>query len=643
MPYMQVGNCIHKQNSDGSAGETVPGGCHDTPEEAKKHMQALYANVNNSSVVEMSLRITKAAYNKSDRTPMKWAAIDSDVDEDLYQEKMSLELYKDFVSRIENKTPIPEPFAEVICEQDWCGGTPYLSIAHYKAGTGKLNVPGDVESVFIDGTRLKSKGTLHDSPLGRKVFDALREDLYMEKSGNQEHLPVRISIGFLDLEHKHQGQGTEFTFVRKNVGEICPLCAQGIGGKIYTKGQLVHLAMTRVPVNPRTQMSVERSMDEITSKRKDAESIVGELAETLEEKSIASGMLVVRAEDGSMPVPDENYLDLCDECYDPNTDSFDQACVSQIMSKFVGDTEKYVQTVKSMSIDEVIGKAKKRKDVSSADKKRAEKKYGDVTYADETNKKYPIDTEEHVRAALSYWGMPKNRDKYSPEDQKKIGGRIHAAAKKFGITVTDKKSVVEDAMTDEIKEVKEESVLGIPEKPFEYAGISGDGKNNLPNPVKAKQDEEAGEGDKAGDEEKEMEKSFAALRAAVVKAKTQGLTPEQYTAEINKAFADLGTSVENAFKPKSNVSGLDAQTLAEIVRSAVQAEIQPLRLEVATLKAQVGKGATVSAEQVVKSKALTLNGYPRPEDMIQRALPEQPQRKLSQIEQIALKSTGAIR
>ena len=74
-----------------------------------------------------------------------------------------------------------------------------------------------------------------------------------------------------------------------------------------------------------------------------------------------------------------------------------------------------------------------RKDISSADENRAQKKYGNVKFADEVNKKYPIDTEEHVRAALSYWGMPKNRAKYSPKDQKKITDNIRAAAKRFGI------------------------------------------------------------------------------------------------------------------------------------------------------------------------------------------------------------------
>jgi hypothetical protein len=75
-----------------------------------------------------------------------------------------------------------------------------------------------------------------------------------------------------------------------------------------------------------------------------------------------------------------------------------------------------------------------REDVSP---KEGKSKYGDVKFADEKNKKYPLDTEAHVRAALSYWGMPKNRAKYSAEDQKTIGGKIRAAAKRLGIGVSD--------------------------------------------------------------------------------------------------------------------------------------------------------------------------------------------------------------
>ena len=287
MPYKLDGNCVVKES-----GESIPGGCHKTHDEAVSHLRALEANVKDSALVEFSMRISKASYRTNDAHPMRWTAIDSDVDWDLYGEKMSPELYRDFVQRIESKSEVPDAFKEYICEDDWCGGTPYLSIAHYKSGSGMKNVPGLVESVYVDGTRLKSKGTLYENELGMAVWESLRQDQYIKKS-DPNHNPVRISIGFLDLEHKHVGSaGPEFTFTRSHAGEICPLCAQGVGGKIYMRGQLVHLALTRVPVNPRTEMLAERSM-EINTRKDDARSIIGEHADSLEEKSIPAGVLVL--------------------------------------------------------------------------------------------------------------------------------------------------------------------------------------------------------------------------------------------------------------------------------------------------------------------------------------------------------------
>lgn len=59
--------------------------------------------------------------------------------------------------------------------------------------------------------------------------------------------------------------------------------------------------------------------------------------------------------------------------------------------------------------------------------------YADPGYQPDKLKRYPLDTPEHVRAAASYFGMPKNRDKYTPAQQKDIQARIDAAKKKHGI------------------------------------------------------------------------------------------------------------------------------------------------------------------------------------------------------------------
>lgn len=66
-----------------------------------------------------------------------------------------------------------------------------------------------------------------------------------------------------------------------------------------------------------------------------------------------------------------------------------------------------------------------------------EHKYGDVEFADQTNKKYPIDTPEHVRAAWSYINHKDNAAKYDSDEVSVIKNRIKKAAKKHDITIDD--------------------------------------------------------------------------------------------------------------------------------------------------------------------------------------------------------------
>jgi phage head maturation protease len=84
------------------------------------------------------------------------------------------------------------------------------------------------------------------------------------------------------------------------------------------------------------------------------------------------------------------------------------------------------------------------------------KPYGeDVKYADPGYKKdgvarYPIDTEAHARAALSYFSMPKNHMGYTEEQIAEIMGRIRAACRKFGIELADAQR--SDLLVGEIEE-----------------------------------------------------------------------------------------------------------------------------------------------------------------------------------------------
>jgi hypothetical protein len=71
--------------------------------------------------------------------------------------------------------------------------------------------------------------------------------------------------------------------------------------------------------------------------------------------------------------------------------------------------------------------------------KEGEEKYGDVKFADPTNKKYPIDTEEHIRAAWSYINHKDNVAKYEKGEASQIKSRIKRAAKSKGVEISEDK------------------------------------------------------------------------------------------------------------------------------------------------------------------------------------------------------------
>ncbi len=76
----------------------------------------------------------------------------------------------------------------------------------------------------------------------------------------------------------------------------------------------------------------------------------------------------------------------------------------------------------------------KREDVSP---KEGLHEYGNVEFADTTNKKYPIDSPEHVRAAWSYINHKDNAAKYDRDDVTQIKNRIKIAAKKHGVEINE--------------------------------------------------------------------------------------------------------------------------------------------------------------------------------------------------------------
>lgn len=79
-------------------------------------------------------------------------------------------------------------------------------------------------------------------------------------------------------------------------------------------------------------------------------------------------------------------------------------------------------------------KIDRREDVNPNE---GERKYGDVEFADPVNKKYPIDSPEHVRAAWSYIHQQDNAAKYDRDEVRLIEERIKRAAKKHGVEIAE--------------------------------------------------------------------------------------------------------------------------------------------------------------------------------------------------------------
>jgi hypothetical protein len=76
----------------------------------------------------------------------------------------------------------------------------------------------------------------------------------------------------------------------------------------------------------------------------------------------------------------------------------------------------------------------RREDVNP---KEGEHEYGDVKFADPTNKKYPVDSPKHVRAAWSYINHKDNAGKYDRDEVTQIKNRIKRAAKDQGVEIND--------------------------------------------------------------------------------------------------------------------------------------------------------------------------------------------------------------
>lgn len=92
----------------------------------------------------------------------------------------------------------------------------------------------------------------------------------------------------------------------------------------------------------------------------------------------------------------------------------------------------------------------------------------DEDFLDPVNYRYPCPDAEQTRAAASYWGMPRNRAQYTPEEQAVINRRLEAMKKKFKIgqfTKEDKMNVKEWLKSFFSKVIEDMPEDGLPEIP----------------------------------------------------------------------------------------------------------------------------------------------------------------------------------
>ena len=231
----------------------------------------------------ITLVITKASL-QPDGT-IRWQAVASDTTTDNYGERTSLTLFRNWIERAEKGIGVawlPAPHR------------PFLGVSHYPSLDG-FGEAGVTLRMFVDGDRFKADGHFLDTPIGQALYQAVRGELDLIKRGEAVAEPIRISAAWWDLQHSHGS----FTFTRKSLHDVCPMCAAGVGDKQYLDGQLDHLASTRVPVNPRTALELEEKSMSKKTRRSDAASIVGE--ELAGELEVRTRQLVGKSEADEEP------------------------------------------------------------------------------------------------------------------------------------------------------------------------------------------------------------------------------------------------------------------------------------------------------------------------------------------------------
>jgi hypothetical protein len=467
----------------------------------------------------------------------RWYATTSGVKKDLYGERMSVELFDDFIARIDSGEEAPPPFTS----NQWNGGNPYLGIAHYLDLDGD-GIVGDTEKVWRDGDVLKAKGTFKDSPLGDAVFKAIQEDRAVKRADQER---VRISIAFVDWAHDHDQR----PFVRESLQDACMLCEAGVGEKVYKAGHLVHFANTRRPAYVETEIVAleEKSMGK--SKRyDDAESIVGkELADEIESKSktligrsddegdVAAGVIVVKDESAGQEAEAEVERDLggAQSLDDAETYLTEKAAsgpvllnqweiLAGVLGNIVDDEQK------ALAIRDQLGEFQKTLDVQTAqavlDVQRA---LGGVEVAKETEEKVERQVPPQFRKDEKEEEEPKRRPAEEGEEEE-----------------------------EEEKEAEEKAAPVHP-----------------------------------------LDQFFATMRERFDEAVATPGDLSMKVGIIQESFTQLGEGASQLISEAAASAPVDASQINRMVESAVETAVTPLMAELVAMRADIQAGSAVSKSE----------------------------------------------
>lgn len=188
------------------------------------------------------------------------------------------------------------------------------------------------------------------------------------------------------------------------------------------------------------------------------------------------------------------------------------------------------------------------------------KPYGDVSYADPKNSKYPIDTEAHARSAWSYVNMPKNAAQYPMNGVtlSEVKDRIMAACKKFGIDVSSDDSGGGASRMELFRSY-----------PLEEAHVitraEGDGSGRLVEAYCAVFDEAAEIYDHEGHYEEEIDRAAFNKRIADVQRSRAGYGLVKCI--YNHGMTLMGTPAERFSLPPAVCKHISAESRGVLTRS----------------------------------------------------------------------------